>query len=113
MVWETVGGKMFDTCARNLAVGGRLLVIGMMSQYGEGWPASQAWPHPWFVSSRCLHDDDNNSCTSLIPEGGLVAVGSALWSSMFTQGAGWPPAEQLPAPGPLEARRGVCDAKCS
>ena len=41
VVWETVGGKMFDTCARNLAMGGRLLVIGLMSVYGEGWPASQ------------------------------------------------------------------------
>ena len=46
VVWETVGGTMFDTCARNLAVGGRLLVIGMMSQYGEGWPASQVRPQP-------------------------------------------------------------------
>ena len=46
VVWETVGGKMFDTCAKNLAVGGRLLVIGMMSQYSEGWPASQVCACP-------------------------------------------------------------------
>ena len=41
VVWETVGGAMFDTCARHLAVGGRLLVIGLMSVYAAGWPQSQ------------------------------------------------------------------------
>ena len=58
VVWETVGGKMFDTCAKNLAVGGRLLVIGMMSQYSEGWPASQVCACP-----ACL--DDGPSAWSL------------------------------------------------
>ena len=29
------------TCTRALAQGGRLIVIGMMSQYSDGWGASQ------------------------------------------------------------------------
>ena len=41
MVWETVGRAMFETCARHLAIGGRLLVIGLMSVYSSGWPQSQ------------------------------------------------------------------------
>ena len=41
VVYESVGGDMFKTSVDALADGGRLLVIGMMSQYGAGWPASQ------------------------------------------------------------------------
>ncbi|KAK4740015.1 hypothetical protein R3W88_003712 [Solanum pinnatisectum] len=39
IVYESVGGKMFDICLNALAVYGRLVVIGMISQYqGEhGW----------------------------------------------------------------------------
>lgn len=39
IVYESVGGKMFDLCLNALAVYGRLIVIGMISQYqGEhGW----------------------------------------------------------------------------
>ncbi|CAH9125801.1 unnamed protein product [Cuscuta epithymum] len=39
IVYESVGGKMFDLCLNALAVYGRLVVIGMISQYqGEhGW----------------------------------------------------------------------------
>ena len=33
---------MFTTCTRALAQGGRLIVIGMMSQYSDGWAASKA-----------------------------------------------------------------------
>ena len=40
MVWESVGGTMLEVCVRNLAVKGRLIVIGMMSQYASGWAAS-------------------------------------------------------------------------
>ena len=28
---------MFETCVKALGVGGRLIVIGMMSQYADGW----------------------------------------------------------------------------
>ncbi|GAA0176371.1 oxidoreductase [Lithospermum erythrorhizon] len=39
IVYESVGGKMFDICLNALAIYGRLVVIGMISQYqGEqGW----------------------------------------------------------------------------
>uniref|UniRef100_A0A0A8YSV9 Enoyl reductase (ER) domain-containing protein n=1 Tax=Arundo donax TaxID=35708 RepID=A0A0A8YSV9_ARUDO len=39
IIYESVGGKMFDLCLKALAVHGRLIVIGMISQYqGEdGW----------------------------------------------------------------------------
>ncbi|EFJ16715.1 hypothetical protein SELMODRAFT_179322 [Selaginella moellendorffii] len=37
LVYESVGGTMFDTCLNALATFGRLIVIGMISQYqGEG-----------------------------------------------------------------------------
>lgn len=38
VVYESVGGDMFDVAVDALASKGRLIVIGMMSQYGEGWP---------------------------------------------------------------------------
>lgn len=38
MVYEGVGGEMFKVAAEALAQRGRLLIIGMMSQYGKGWP---------------------------------------------------------------------------
>ena len=39
MVYESVGGAMFDTCVDSLAVGGRLIVIGFISGYKDqsGW----------------------------------------------------------------------------
>lgn len=40
VVWESVGGDMLQTCVRSLAVKGRLIVIGMMSQYASGWAPS-------------------------------------------------------------------------
>lgn len=42
IIYESVGGKMFDLCLNALAVYGRLIVIGMISQYqGEhGWKPS-------------------------------------------------------------------------
>ncbi len=42
VVIEMVGGDMFDTCVKALAVSGRLLIIGAMSQYSTGWKAKQA-----------------------------------------------------------------------
>lgn len=33
VVYESVGGAMFETCVRNLSVKGRLIVIGMITQY--------------------------------------------------------------------------------
>uniref|UniRef100_A0A0C9S9S3 TSA: Wollemia nobilis Ref_Wollemi_Transcript_6723_2396 transcribed RNA sequence n=1 Tax=Wollemia nobilis TaxID=56998 RepID=A0A0C9S9S3_9CONI len=42
IVYESVGGEMFNTCLNALAIHGRLVVIGMISQYqGErGWKPS-------------------------------------------------------------------------
>ncbi|XP_030524997.1 prostaglandin reductase-3 [Rhodamnia argentea] len=42
-VYESVGGEMFDLCLNALAIFGRLIVIGMISQYqGEhGWTPSK------------------------------------------------------------------------
>jgi NADPH-dependent curcumin reductase CurA len=39
VVYESVGGKSFDTCLRHLAIKGRLIVIGAISGYqsGEAW----------------------------------------------------------------------------
>jgi len=33
LVYESVGGTMFDTCVENLAVRGRLVIIGYISEY--------------------------------------------------------------------------------
>ncbi|XP_030466658.2 uncharacterized protein LOC115685707 [Syzygium oleosum] len=43
IVYESVGGEMFDLCLNALAIYGRLIVIGMISQYqGEhGWTPSK------------------------------------------------------------------------
>ncbi|KAK9805373.1 hypothetical protein WJX73_007858 [Symbiochloris irregularis] len=41
IVWEGVGGAMLETCVRALAIKGRLIVIGMVSQYASGWEVSQ------------------------------------------------------------------------
>ena len=38
IIYESVGGEMFKTCLGALGRQGRLVVIGMMSQYGAGWP---------------------------------------------------------------------------
>eukprot|EP00892_Ulva_mutabilis_P010540 jgi/Ulvmu1/7859/UM004_0090.1 len=38
VVYEGVGGEMFKVAVGALAQRGRLLIIGMMSQYGKGWP---------------------------------------------------------------------------
>ncbi len=50
LIWESVGGDMFTTCTRALAQGGRLIIIGMMSQYSDGWGASQV-----IISSPCRY----------------------------------------------------------
>ncbi len=36
LVYECVGGALFDTCVRALAVHGRLVIIGFISEYVEG-----------------------------------------------------------------------------
>ena len=38
VIYESVGGEMFKTCLNALGRQGRLVIIGMMSQYGAGWP---------------------------------------------------------------------------
>eukprot|EP00887_Chlorella_sp_A99_P002267 scaffold10.g2267.t1 len=40
VVYESVGGETFDTCVNALATRGRLIVIGQMSQYKDGWQRS-------------------------------------------------------------------------
>jgi hypothetical protein len=42
VVYESVGGEMFDICVKHLAVKGRLIVIGFISGYqdGSGWKQS-------------------------------------------------------------------------
>ncbi|KAH7622135.1 putative Prostaglandin reductase-3 [Nannochloris sp. 'desiccata'] len=40
LVCELVGGEMFSTCLNALAPGGRLLIIGAVSQYSTGWKPS-------------------------------------------------------------------------
>lgn len=42
VVIEMVGGDMFDTCFKALAVSGRLIIIGAISQYSTGWKTKQA-----------------------------------------------------------------------
>jgi NADPH:quinone reductase-like Zn-dependent oxidoreductase len=37
VIYESVGGTMFDTCLNALAPKGRLVVIGAMSRYASGW----------------------------------------------------------------------------
>ena len=48
IVYESVGGEMFNACERCLGNSGRLIVIGMMSQYtsgpGGGWKPSTTSP---------------------------------------------------------------------
>ncbi len=36
LVYESVGGTLFDTCVRALALQGRLIIIGFISEYLEG-----------------------------------------------------------------------------
>lgn len=36
LIYESVGGTLFDTCVRSLARRGRLLIIGYISEYVEG-----------------------------------------------------------------------------
>ena len=36
LVYESVGGALFDTCVRALAQGGRLVIIGFISEYVDG-----------------------------------------------------------------------------
>ncbi|GFR06762.1 prostaglandin reductase-3 [Trichonephila clavata] len=33
IIWETIGGKVFETCVKNLAIKGRLIVVGGISSY--------------------------------------------------------------------------------
>lgn len=37
VIYESVGGDMFKAAVDALAFKGRLMIIGMMSQYGDGW----------------------------------------------------------------------------
>jgi NADPH-dependent curcumin reductase CurA len=42
IVYESVGGEMFQTCMNSLAVFGRMVLIGMISQYAGETPA-EGW----------------------------------------------------------------------
>jgi NADPH:quinone reductase-like Zn-dependent oxidoreductase/short-subunit dehydrogenase len=44
VVYESVGGDMFDTAVNALAPRGRLVVIGAVSQYAGGWSAPSSHP---------------------------------------------------------------------
>ena len=44
VVYESVGGEMFDTALASLAPRGRLVVIGAVSQYAAGWAAPSSHP---------------------------------------------------------------------
>jgi NADPH-dependent curcumin reductase CurA len=44
VVWEAVGGEMLATGVGALARGGRLVVIGAVSQYAAGWAPSALPP---------------------------------------------------------------------
>ncbi|GFU37701.1 prostaglandin reductase-3 [Nephila pilipes] len=33
IIWETIGGKVFETCVKNLATKGRLIIVGGISSY--------------------------------------------------------------------------------
>ena len=46
VVIELVGGDMFDVCLKALKPGGRLVIIGAMSQYSSGWKPK---PYPGIV----------------------------------------------------------------
>ena len=41
LVYDGVGGSMFEAAVSNLAVGGRIIVIGMIGGYTKGWPKSK------------------------------------------------------------------------
>ena len=40
IVYEGVGGDFFDTAVNALAPNGRLIIIGMVAAYQDGWPPS-------------------------------------------------------------------------
>ena len=46
LVFESVGGSMFDTCVNNLAIKGRIVVIGAVSGYRDGsaWESKTKTP---------------------------------------------------------------------
>jgi len=54
--YESVGGQMFNDCARNLAVKGRLIVIGFVSQYadGSGWKTAPNSSNAQALSTRSI-----------------------------------------------------------
>lgn len=56
LVCELVGGDMFTTCLNALAPGGRLLIIGAVSQYSTGWKPSThvGLPEKLLVKSASL-----------------------------------------------------------
>jgi NADPH-dependent curcumin reductase CurA len=47
IIYESVGGDMLKICLGALAKKGRLIVIGMMSQYSSGWKPSQVRIRPY------------------------------------------------------------------
>lgn len=36
MVWESIGGDVFDILFKNLAIKGRMVIIGAISKYADG-----------------------------------------------------------------------------
>lgn len=57
LVIELVGGDMFDTALKALDIGGRLVIIGAMSQYSSGWNkphASQGLPERLLTKNQSM-----------------------------------------------------------
>ena len=70
VVYESVGGATFDTCVKNIAVKGTILVIGAVSQYQDqtAWDASKGTLSSSFSSSRrvlALYCDRSRNSYSL------------------------------------------------
>lgn len=53
VVYESVGGGVFDLCVKNLAVGGRLIIIGSVSSYqAESMATKPTLPLPIMLLTR-------------------------------------------------------------
>uniref|UniRef100_T1JAW1 15-oxoprostaglandin 13-reductase n=1 Tax=Strigamia maritima TaxID=126957 RepID=T1JAW1_STRMM len=59
VVWETVGGDVFNQCLYNLAIRGRLIVVGFITQYKSESsykaPGLDALPEKLLMSSASVH----------------------------------------------------------
>ena len=83
VVYESVGGDMFNTCVKNLAIGGRLIIIGFVSGYQQSsFAARTTLPlFPILLSKSAsvrgffLNNHVNKFATHLKRLSGLLAEG--------------------------------------